>query len=57
MYGVAVRAEMDRSLGDPDDDEPLAGRVPDGGAASDVFIVEGRQLRYGSKVAWDVATR
>ncbi len=26
-------------------------------AANDVFIVEGRQLRYGSKTAWDVATR
>ena len=25
--------------------------------ASDVFLVEGRQLRYGSKCAWDVARR
>ena len=24
---------------------------------NDVFIVEGRQLRYGSKAAWDVARR
>ncbi len=24
---------------------------------SDVFLVEGRQLRYGSKTAWDVARR
>jgi hypothetical protein len=29
----------------------------DGGAPSDVFIAEGRQLRYGSKDIWDVASR
>lgn len=29
----------------------------DEGATNDVFIVEGRQLRYGNKAAWEVARR
>jgi len=53
VAGVAVREEM---IEDDDDlnDEP---RYERGTAANDVFIVEGEQLRYGSKAAWRVATR
>ena len=56
IHGVTVRSEIEES-DDDDDDETPAARRPDGRAANDVFIVEGRQLRYGSKTAWDVATR
>lgn len=58
IHGVTVRSEIEESDDDDDDDdETPAERRPDGRAANDVFIVEGRQLRYGSKTAWDVATR
>ncbi len=55
VHGVTVRSEID---GDAEDD-PDTERSPTVGgcAANDVFIVEGTQLRYGSKAAWDVATR
>ena len=56
IHGVTVRSEIEESEEDEDDETP-AERRPDGRAANDVFIVEGRQLRYGSKTAWDVATR
>ena len=49
-YGVTTRADM--LAGEDDDDAPR-----DGGAMSDVFIVEGSQLRYGSRAAWDTAAR
>ena len=32
-------------------------RLERGTAKNDVFLVEGEQLRYGSKTAWTVATR
>jgi hypothetical protein len=54
IHGVTVRSEIEES--DDDDGMPVD-RRPDGRAANDVFIVEGKQLRYGSKTAWDVATR
>jgi hypothetical protein len=60
IHGVTTRDEILRANSDgddgddaDDDDEELA----DGLARSDVFLVEGRQLRYGSKTAWDVAAR
>ena len=55
VYGVTVRSEMDGDDEDEDGADTTAGR--DGRATNDVFIVEGSQLRYGSKTAWDVATR
>lgn len=55
VYGVTVRSEL-TGEDDEDDDEPVASR-PEGGAPNDVFIVEGSQLRYGSKTAWEVAAR
>ena len=36
---------------------PLEPRLERGIAKNDVFLVEGEQLRYGSKTAWSVATR
>jgi hypothetical protein len=50
--GVACRADLPREPRE-EGDEPES----DGGAPSDVFIAEGRQLRYGSKDIWDVASR
>ncbi len=60
MYGVTVRSEMDSDDHDDDDNNEVATAATearDGRATNDVFIVEGSQLRYGSKTAWDVATR
>jgi hypothetical protein len=63
VYGVTVRSEMDGGDDDDDDDgdknenATAATEARDGRATNDVFIVEGSQLRYGSKTAWDVATR
>jgi len=60
LAGVTTREEMlradreDRDEDDEDDEEP---RLESGTAKSDVFLVEGQQLRYGSKTAWQVATR
>lgn len=53
VYGVASREDLRER--DDDDDEP--GPTREAGAPSDVFIVEGQQLRYGSKAAWRVAAR
>jgi hypothetical protein len=60
LAGVTTREEMLRAerdedrAGDDDDEEP---RLERGTAKNDVFLVEGEQLRYGSKTAWSVATR
>ena len=50
VAGVAVREDCE-------DDEREEPRYEKGTAPSDVFIVEGQQLRYGSKAAWRVASR
>lgn len=57
VHGVAAREDLRDD--DDDDDEHDDGRrsTRESGAPSDVFIVEGAQLRYGSKAAWRVATR
>ena len=52
IAGVAVREDVVF-----DDDEREEPRYEKGTAANDVFIVEGQQLRYGSKAAWDAARR
>ena len=60
LAGVTTREEMLRADrdedgdGDDDNEEP---RIERGTAKNDVFLVEGEQLRYGSKTAWSVATR
>lgn len=59
VAGVAVREEMLRADRDEDGDDNDAEepRCERGTAPSDVFLVEGEQLRYGSKTAWQVAVR
>lgn len=57
-YEVAIRGVTTREeilLADGDEDG--CAEAPAGAAHSDVFLVEGEQLRYGSKSAWAVATR
>jgi hypothetical protein len=52
--GVTVRKDIDEEserLGY----RPRYAEGEDGTASSDVFIVEGAQLRYGSKSAWDIS--
>jgi len=56
VAGVAVREEFVDDE-DCDEDEREEPRYEKGTAPSDVFIVEGQQLRYGSKAAWRVASR
>jgi hypothetical protein len=60
LAGVTTREEMlraDREERDEDDEDDEEPRLERGTAKSDVFLVEGQQLRYGSKTAWQVATR
>lgn len=57
VYGVTVRSELTGEDDDEEDVEPAPDRRREDGASNDVFIVEGSQLRYGSKTAWDVAAR
>ena len=60
LAGVTTREEMLRADRDEDgdgDDDEQEPRLESGAAKSDVFLVEGEQLRYGSKTAWSVATR
>jgi hypothetical protein len=62
LAGVTTREEMlradrDEDGDDDDDDDDEERRLERGTAKSDVFLVEGEQLRYGSKTAWSVATR
>ena len=56
IFGVTSRAELIGEDTEEEAEAPCSGR--DGGPAStDVFLVEGTQLRYGSKDAWNVAHR
>lgn len=57
VAGVAVREEFVDDDEDCDEDEREEPRYEKGTARNDVFLVEGQQLRYGSKAAWRVATR
>jgi len=57
VAGVAVREEFVADDEDCDEDEREEPRYEKGTAPNDVFLVEGQQLRYGSKAAWRVATR
>ena len=53
LLGVCQRSDLIEE--DDEDQAPSAGGedLP----ANDVFLVEGTQLRYGNKRAWDVARR
>lgn len=57
IAGVAVREDLVEDDEDLDDEEREEPRYEKGTARNDVFIVEGQQLRYGSKAAWDAARR
>ena len=59
LAGVTTREEIERADREEDGEDDDAEEEPRerGTAKSDVFLVEGDQLRYGSKTAWDVATR
>lgn len=53
VAGVAVREEMIEADEDVDHDEREEPHYERSTAPNDVFIVEGQQVRYGSKAAWD----
>lgn len=58
VEGVTTRDQMLRAdREDRDENDEREGPLDQGTARNDVFIVEGDQLRYGSKTAWRVATR
>lgn len=64
IRGIAIRDEMvedcdcDRRFNEPHEDGcAREGDFDEGTAANDVFIVEGSQERYGSKMAWEVSRR
>lgn len=66
IRGVVTRDQLgndecdcDRKIGEPHDEECMAAGqdddvYEDGLQPNDVFIVEGRQERYGSKTAWEL---
>jgi hypothetical protein len=59
VAGVVARQDC-HGEGDEDgdeDDATVERRHKDGTAPNDVFLVEGQQLRYGSKAAWGAARR
>lgn len=55
VYGVIAREDIPQNEPDEDEEEEDEEERDEDrdGARSDVFILEGRQLRYGSKAAWD----
>ena len=58
LAGVTTRDEMLRADAEErDEDEDAERPLEHGLARNDVFLVEGTQLRYGSKTAWEVAVR
>jgi hypothetical protein len=58
LGGVTTRDEVLRAEAEERDDGREDAHGLEGGRArNDVFLVEGEHLRYGSKTAWDVATR
>lgn len=54
LHGVTTRGDISEAVADVDRED---GELPKGTATTDVFLVEGTQLRYGSKDAWDAAVR
>jgi len=56
IMGVTVRSEISGEDDEDEDDEAPSSRE-DGTRPNDVFILEGQQLRYGSRDAWAAAGR
>jgi hypothetical protein len=54
ICGLASQDEMDEQIEDDGEEEEVPEET-EGDAEPVLFIVEGRQLGYGSKRAWDVA--
>ncbi|MEZ4364596.1 MAG: hypothetical protein R3B48_30750 [Kofleriaceae bacterium] len=57
IAGVAIREDFVDDEEENEDDDGTERQYETGTAPNDVFIVEGQQLRYGSKAAWNAATR
>lgn len=57
VAGVVARQDCHDDEDGDDDDATVERRHEDGTAPNDVFLVEGQQLRYGSKAAWGAARR
>ncbi len=63
VAGVTIRSEIDDRDEDEVDDDRADDEVEaeptrsDGTRPNDVFILEGTQLRYGSRDAWAAASR
>ena len=59
LAGVCQRKDLidEGELDEPEGEDSPRDTGGDELPASDVFLIEGRQLRYGSKSAWDVARR
>ena len=55
LAGVAVRGDFADDEDGGEDEGNEERQYKRGTAANDVFIVEGQQLRYGSKSAWSAA--
>ena len=58
LAGVCQRSDLvEEDDGEAEDEDQGRGASGEELPANDVFLVEGTQLRYGSKRAWDVARR
>jgi len=58
VAGVTIRSDVDDDEGEHgDEDEEREAPRADGTRPNDVFILEGQQLRYGSRDAWSGAAR
>jgi hypothetical protein len=55
ICGLASRAEIDEKIEDDAETDGASEDETKGDAEPVLYIVEGRQLGYGSKHAWDVA--
>ena len=52
IHGTCARSDIGREDGEHEDDRE---QLLEPGETEAIFIVEGRQLCYGSKAAWDAA--
>ena len=60
IQGITNRHSMiqnERYMRGEDDESDTNDACPEGTSPTDVFIVEGRNIRYGSKAAWTTVER